>query len=294
MASLLRRVRSRLYIASRRNALHQLDGQYRSRARGRGMDFDDLREYIPGDDVRDIDWNATARSASTLIRRYRAERKQQVTFVANGGRSMSALTRAGESKRELAVDCIGMMASLSTKHGDDVGLLLGDETGTRRVAPGNTDAHLERILQLVNAAISRTGPRSDMAAVLDFALRSLRRRGILVCVSDEAAFTEPLEQTLTALSQRHEVIWLSLGDTELQRAPERRRSYELDSRQLLPTFLTASRSAQRAASGVREAERDTRAAALDRLGISHATIHAGEEILPALVAMFAKRGYSRG
>ena len=103
MASLLVRVRTKLTLHVRHKARSPLLGDYPSLHKGRSMDFDDLREYQRGDDVRDIDWKSTARTGSVLLKRYVAVRKQNVLIVVDTGRSMTALAQDGAAKSELAV-----------------------------------------------------------------------------------------------------------------------------------------------------------------------------------------------
>lgn len=296
MPSLLRKVKSRLFISSRRHAFHQLDGQYRSQARGRGNDFDDLREYAPGDDVRDIDWNATARGTTTLVRRYRTERKQLVTFLVNTGRSMTAVTRTHEPKAAVSLFVVGAMAYLSAKHGDDVGMLYGPAGTPKRVGPGRTDAHLERILRAIETAARPDGGLDGLGPLLDFAARTIKRRTILVCVTDEAPLDEASVQTLRRLKVRHDVLWLRIGDSELER-PRRRSAqptFDVTSGRVIPRFVLSGHGVREEASSSRAAHRVAEGELLDRMGISHATIHSEAEAVSELVSLLSRRGYARG
>lgn len=260
------------------------------------MDFDDLREYAPGDDVRDIDWNATARSSSTLIRRYRTERKQVVTFLVDGGLAMTAVTRTHEKKLDIALNAVGAMAYLTTKHGDDVGLLSSDGAVTRRVMPGRSDSHLERILRSIQRSVQGARVPGDMASLLDAAARSIRRRMILVCITDEAPLTPDVGRLLRTVTTRHEVLWLSIGDSDLSFQEDRRvmRTVDIVRGRALPPFLLQSRAVQAEAMVTRETERRAREEALDRAGVSHATIHSEDDVLPELISLFSRRGYARG
>src|ERR1700754_2323679 len=103
MASLSVKVRRKMSIMAHRKVRTALEGEYASVSKGRSMDFDDLREYIIGDDVKDIDWKATARSGSVRIRRYVAIRKHNILLVVDTGRSMAATAPSGECKRDIAV-----------------------------------------------------------------------------------------------------------------------------------------------------------------------------------------------
>lgn len=99
-------------IFAHRKARGMLDGEYGSVFRGRSLDFDDLRAYIRGDDVRDIDWKASVRFGSPLIKRYVAVRRQTVLLVADTGRGMAAESRDGETKKDIAVMALGVIGLL--------------------------------------------------------------------------------------------------------------------------------------------------------------------------------------
>ena len=115
MPSLITQVKSKLFIHSTRKSLHALDGAYASLLRGRSLDFEDLRKYEYGDQVRDIDWRATARLGTPLVKRSRATRMHTVLFVVDTGRSMSALAADERSKKELAILATGLYGEAMPK-----------------------------------------------------------------------------------------------------------------------------------------------------------------------------------
>lgn len=295
MASLLVKVKSRLFIRSSRAAFHQLDGQFSSIARGRGTDFDDLREYAPGDDVRDIDWNATARSSTTLTRRFHTERRHVVTFLVDTGQTMTAVTRDGDVKSDVSIAVVGTMAYLTIRHGDDVGALFGDAANVERVPAGQTEAHLERILRGVQHAAS-IGDGGGIDRLLAVAARVLRQRMIVVCVTDEVVATPELIESLRGLRARHELIWLTVGDDELAWPDARHRPPIVDvgERWLLPAFVQSKPRVRADAVRSREANRALTAAALGGLGISHAIVHSVDAVVPTLIRLMSTSGHARG
>ena len=171
MERLLRRVQTRLFVHAHRAVRGLIEGEYRSVFHGRSMDFDDLRPYVPGDEVKDIDWKATARYGSPLTKRYIATRKHTLVLVVDTGRDMAALAASGESKRDIAVLAAGTLGYLAIRHGDLVALVAGTERKTDFVPGELTEAHLERILQRINSAIRLDGARSSLTAQLDYVSR---------------------------------------------------------------------------------------------------------------------------
>jgi uncharacterized protein (DUF58 family) len=215
MATLLQKVKSRMFLFAHRKARGVLNGEYSSVFRGRSLDFDDLRGYIPGDEVRDIDWKASARFGSPLVKRYVAVRKQTVLLVADTGRNMAAQALGGEIKKDILVMALGVVGYLAVRHGDDVGLVYGDSSGFLRTAERGTEGHLESLLQAADQATSLSAGSSDMTGQLEYIARNYRRRMLLFIVTDEVPLTPDLEQRIRRLTAQHELLWLTVRDAEL-------------------------------------------------------------------------------
>ncbi|WP_425861720.1 DUF58 domain-containing protein [Arthrobacter sp. TWP1-1] len=214
MGSLLTAVKSKMYIFTHRRARGMLDGEYASVFRGRSLDFDDLREYVPGDEVRDIDWKATARTGVPLIKRYVATRRQQLMFVADTGRNMAATARGGEIKKDIAVMAIGVLGSLTIRHGDSVALVHGAGDATVALPAEGTENHLEQILRCVDAASITSGP-SSLIDRLEYVATHYRQRMLLVVVADELAADDRLAKVMRRLSAQHEILWVQIADAAL-------------------------------------------------------------------------------
>jgi len=170
----LRKVKTTMSIHAHRRTLELLDGEYASIHHGRSHDFDDLREYQPGDDVKDIDWKATARSHVPLVKRYIASRQHTLLLVVDSGRNMAAAAESGETKRDIAILVAGVLGYLATRHGDRVGLLMGDADRFESVQEGGSESHLERMLRRVHEAIALDGPRSHPQGGVGPAVRRVR------------------------------------------------------------------------------------------------------------------------
>src|SRR5918995_3440225 len=200
MTSLLRKVRMRTSIHAHRKVRSVLDGEYGSVHKGRSMDFDDLREYVPGDDIKDLDWKATARHGRPLIKRYVATRQHAVLLVVDTGCTMAALSDAVSTKRDVAVMAAGVFAQLAHRHGDLSGLVAGpvspSNTGVRNaerivhVPFGSNELHIERMLRVIHDAIDAEGEVPRLDVLLEYVARNVRRRTVLVIVTDDIDLTE--------------------------------------------------------------------------------------------------------
>jgi uncharacterized protein (DUF58 family) len=290
----LRKVKTTMSIHAHRRTLELLDGEYRSIHHGRSHDFDDLREYQPGDDVKDIDWKATARSHVPLIKRYIASRQHNVLVVVDSGRNMAATAESGESKLELAILVSGIIGYLATRHGDRVALLMGDAERTENMQEGGSEAHLERMLRRIDEAVSLDGPRSDLEGVLEHAVRRMRRRSLIVVVADDVAYTHDLDVHLGRLHTRHEVLWVSIGDADLMaRAGDHRDLVGVDTGVALPPFLRRDRSLRRAFDDETAARRERLETGLRSLGIASVRIGSSATAIGGLFRLLERHRRAR-
>ncbi len=238
MSSHVAQVRSRLALPAHRRVRGLLEGEYASVLTGRGIDFNDLRPYVRGDDVKDLDWKASARSGELLVKRYVAVRKHTVLLVVSTGRSMAAHHRAEVTKRELAVLVAGMVGWLAVRHGDLVALAHGDAAGQHGYPALGGALHLERCLGAAHDATTPASAASDLVALLRHVARTVRRRTILLVVCDDEDASPELVAALRRLCVQHEVLVVSVADvdpTAVTAGP--RRSVDVDSRRALPAWL---------------------------------------------------------
>lgn len=292
MSSLLTRVKSKMSIFAHRKARGMLDGEYGSVFKGRSLDFDDLRAYIPGDEVRDIDWKASARHGSPLIKRYVAVRRQTVLLVTDTGRNMAAASLGGEEKKDIAVMALGVVGYLAHRHGDAVGLVCGDGTTSRSVPAKAGEAHLERLLREVNDRTGLGSPASGIGEQLSFVARNFSQRMLLFVVADELVPDAGMERLLRRLRAQHEVLWLTVRDAQLagpQSAGARHGDrYDVADSSFLPGSLAASKAVMRAYAAAQEQRDAAREAVLRRMGIAH--VHAGSshDVMPAVFTLLER------
>lgn len=292
MSALLTRVKSRLFIASRLASSHVLDGSYASLQRGRSLDFEDLRPYEHGDDVRDIDWRASARQNELLIKRSRATRMHTVLFAVDTGRSMAAQAPDESPKSDLAITAVGVLGVLATRHGDDVSVLYGDASGVSRTPPRRSEGGLEHALRAIRRATTPQSAPSDRAALLDTIARTISRRMIVVIVTDEAPISADDERLLRRLQVQHDVLWLTARDADPVVAQRRAARRDVDSGWVVPDFLHGDADILAEQAGRRAQADAERTRALDALEISHAELAGADAAVPALLRMLHRRSHA--
>jgi uncharacterized protein (DUF58 family) len=188
-----------------------LQGDYRSLFYGYGLDFADLREYQPEDDVRYIDWNVTARMDTPYVRQYVEDREVTAWFLLDLSPSVDFGTLLRQ-KRAVLIDLVATLARLLTRHGNRVGAILYGN-GVERTIPARGGRI--QVLRLVNELLKQPplarAPFTDLTPLLDAGLHSIKRRSLIFIISDFIS-APGWERTLSLLNARHEVLAIRLWD----------------------------------------------------------------------------------
>jgi len=195
-----------------RDTSGMLEGGRYALVHSRSLEFDDLRPYVRGDDVRDIDWKASARSGHTLVKRFVTEKHHKIVVVADAGRNSAALAPSGEPKADVAANLIGAMGLITTRRADEIGMVFGDDRGCVEIRLRRGETHVEHMLnRFVHHTVSRPGP-SDIVTQLDWVSRHHRHPRLIFVVSDEPDVDERLTDVVTRLTGRHDVLWAMVAD----------------------------------------------------------------------------------
>lgn len=286
VAEILKKVQ-RIQIVASRSVNDLLAGQYKSVFRGRGMEFDEVREYQPGDDIRTIDWNVTARTGGNcFIKRFSEERELTVLFLVDVSAS-EAFGSAERSKLDLVVEVAALLMFSALKNNDKVGLVLfcNDIEGFFPPRKGRSN-----VLRLIREMVSATPVRKDtnLENALRFLNRVQKRRAVVFLISD---FLGPSARHALAVSnQRHDVIAITVSDPREQLLPdvgfislrdaETGEIVEVDTKHPKVRALFATRAAERSAALSNE---------LKKVGVDELSISTHEGYVTSLRRFFNTR-----
>ena len=206
---LIARIR-RIEITTRKLVDDSFAGEYQSVFKGRGMEFDEVRQYHPGDDVRSIDWNVTARTGEPHVKSYIEERELTVMLVVDVSGSGDFGTR-NRFKRELAVELAAVMSFAATTNNDKVGLLLFTDRVESLVPPRKGRSHVLRMVRDL-LLFQPEGAGTDITVALNTVHRMLKRRSIVFLISDFLADPESYRQAMLVTNRRHDVVAFDLSD----------------------------------------------------------------------------------
>ncbi len=248
----LDRIRSAISLYTRRRTSNILEGSFRSVYRGRSMEFDDLKEYVPGDDVHDIDWKSSSRTGKVLIRRYMAERRHNVLFLPDSSRGMLAHMPSGEVKWEVALMAAGVIAYLMDGQGADYAFLFGGARGMQFSGFRTGNIHLETLLHTYRNVMQDGQEHTPFAEVLDRAAEIDLRKKIIVVLTDRKGLTCLDDRRLKKLSVNNDLLVLCMEDVMLtgtaqtaRRVKARQAEKEKKERKLPAGRLTAAGAGNR-------------------------------------------------
>lgn len=288
-AALVRQVR-RLELRTRRLVDSRFSGEYHSVFKGQGIEFAEVREYLPGDDVRTIDWNVTARLGTPYIKKFVEERELSVMLVLDVSASQRWGT-AARQKVETAAEVAATIGLAAARNNDRIGLVAFTDRVEHAVRPRKGRRHVLRLLR-DTLALAPQGRGTDAAAALDYLDRLGSGRKVIFLLSDfQLGEGWPaFERSLARGALRHDVIPVRIADAREVALPDAGLLRLADPETGGPVLLDTSSAGVRARfSAAAEAEADRADRLFRRLGLDVVSLRAGEPYARALVEFFARR-----
>lgn len=205
-----------IQIRSARKVDELLAGSWHSAFKGRGIEFEEVRPYQVGDDVRAIDWNVTARNNQPYIKLFREEREMSVRLVVDISRSQEFGTTT-QTKRELITELGATLAMSAIKNNDQVGLTLFTEDIEKSIPPGKGSRHVLRLIREL-LYCQPVGRGTDIANAIEHLNRTSKRRSVVFLVSD--FFDEGFSKSLKIARRRHDIVPVIVGDPRESELPD--------------------------------------------------------------------------
>ena len=285
VATILKKVQ-RIQIVANRTVNDLFAGQYKSVFRGRGMEFDEVREYQPGDDVRTIDWNVTARQGTPFIKRFCEERELTVLFMVDVSAS-GAFGSGNRSKLDMVVEVAALLMFSALKNNDKVGLITFCDDVIDYLPPRKGKSNVLHLIRELVAA-QPLARETCLRTALEFLNRVQKRRAVTFLISD---FLAPhAKQAMAVANKRHDLIAITVADPREHMLPdvgfislkdaETGQIVELDTRHRAVRGLFETRSAQRS---------ERLSDELKKLGVDQLDINTDEDYLTSLRRFFRTR-----
>ena len=281
----LDRVRRAVAFYTKRKTSDLLEGDYSSMQHGRSLDFDDLREYRPGDDINYIDWKSSSRAGKTLVRRYFADRKHDVIFVGDTGTKMTGDTPAGESKEQIALMAFGVTAYLLGKQGVNYALSCCSSENRRISTFLSSPLHLEELLYSYQEAIESGEPRQSFYETLSDTASVFTRHMVMVIITDAEGLAELDMELVRRLIYCNDVYIVKIEDALLTSD----NAYDLDAGVPADPFLALCRDLREEEKKMKEDLDRTAEHLLTPNRVFFRSVSREEEIVDVLIALFGMR-----
>jgi uncharacterized protein (DUF58 family) len=287
---LLDRVRA-IEIRARRLVNDLFLGEYQAVFRGRGVEFDELRPYVVGDDVRSIDWKALARTSNPMIRRYREDRDLTVLFVVDVSASQAA-GALSRTKADLAAEICAVLALAAIRNKDRVGLLLFASKPERYIRPSSGPTHVLRVVREVLWAHPQSRG-TDIGAALTYLSGVQKRRATVFLVSD--FLSSGYQRELRVAARRHDIIAIRVREPVDEELPAAGIIQVADAETGEIVEVDSSSAKVRAvyAEHVRQLD-DDRRRLFGEAGIDEIQVRVGDDYVPALLRFFKRRALAVG
>ncbi len=277
----------------------RLAGDYHSVFRGQGMEFDEVRAYVPGDDVRSIDWNVTARMGYPHVKRYSEERELTVMFLVDVSGSQSCGS-AGRTKAELAAELTCLLALTSVRNQDKIGLVLFSDRIVKYIPPRKGRDSVMRLVREVLAAEDEAKGGTDVEGVLKFLNGVQKRRAVVFLVSDfitgsrGASAADGLARLLRATARHHDMICVPVSDPAEGELPDVG-LVELEDSETGELMLvdTSSAKVRKAFAAKAESDREELTKFFRKTGIDTLDIATDKPYIDGVRALFKRRARKR-
>ncbi|HRJ30408.1 MAG TPA: DUF58 domain-containing protein [Cyclobacteriaceae bacterium] len=215
MKELLKKLRK--YEIQIRKAINsQMQGDFRSVFKGTGLEFDDVRPYQYGDDIRTIDWNVSAKGHGTYVKTFREEKEQTVFFILDVSASQD-IGSAGQTKADIGKEICGVLALSAVKESSHVGLICYTDQRELYIKPTKGVSQAYQIIHGITT-LRPQSKRTDLNKAMAFALNTIKRRSVIILISD--FIDESYEHNLKALARRHDLVIVHISDKRETRLPK--------------------------------------------------------------------------
>ncbi len=287
MMNYVTKIRAKVSIFASKKTSNVFDGSYKSIYKGNGMNFEDLREYIPGDNIRDIDWKASSRSGNLLVKRYIAEKKHNIFLVFDTGKKMYADTKCLQEKKEVALNVGGTIGYLASRNGDNVGAMLNRDGMIQFFQLRAGLYNLEKILATYDKS-QYAEVDGDLEKSFQYLIKNIKRKMIIFVITDAAGIKSISDNTLKKLTCQHDVLFLNISDADITAG----KAYDIDCDTYVPDFISDNKTLNRLEQQTKQQIYQENERKLIRHKIVTAEIDGEEEIVDKVIELLERHKYA--
>ena len=282
----IEKIRKNISIQASKKTVNLLEGLYKSVFHGKSMDFDDLRDYVVGDNSKDIDWKSSIRHGSLLIRRYCAYRRHNMIFIIDSGKKFSGLTESLENKSDVSLNVFGTLAYLINKNEDEIssvfnknGLIIAKpfKIGLDNIEMSMND--IERNIQLDNP--------HDINELLEYPLKHFKRKMIYIVISDLDGVNNITENVLKKVTASHDLLFINISDASICDKD----LYDLNEDKDIPKYISRNKILKDEEEKIKKEIEDKCNKKLKKYRISTVTISSKKDIVNNIIDLLERHNH---
>lgn len=285
MKELLKKLR-RYEIQIRKAINSQMQGDFHSIFKGSGLEFDEVRPYQYGDDIRTIDWNVSAKGHGTFVKTFREEKEQTIFFILDVSASQT-IGSPGKTKVDIGKEILGVLAISGAKESSQIGLICYSDEREKFLKPKKGMAQAYEIISST-IKLQPKSRKTNLNNALSFALNSIKRRSVIILISD--FIDEGYEHNLKSLARRHDLVMIRISDKRETELPKLGIIPVLDKESNQTIWINTSFGDFRNHVADHHGEREKELASFSRKHqINYLSISTGEDYVPKLLKLFKVR-----
>ena len=283
----IEKIRKNITIQASKKTVNLLDGLYKSVFHGKSMDFDDLRDYVIGDNNKDIDWKSSIRHGSLLVRRYCAYRRHNMVFIIDSGKKFNGITLSGENKSDISLYTFGTLAYLINKNEDEISSVYNKvesimarpfKTGLDNIEVSLTD--VEKNILLDN--------KHDINELLEFPLKRFKRKMIYIVISDLDGANSITENMLKKVTSNHDLLFINVSDASICNDD----LYDLNEDRDIPKYIAKNKALKEVEKGIKEQIEKECNKKFKKYRISTVTISSKKEIVSSIIDLLERHNHA--
>ena len=278
-------IRGNVSLSSKVKSTNILDGAYQSIFKGKSLNFQELREYNLGDNIKDIDWRASARSMNILVREYIAEKKHNILFILDSKYAMNANSNSNDLKRDIACDVSGTLAYLAYKNGDYTGAIYVKDDVPKLFSLKQTLYNIENFLTFYEEDLKNQNSKkkfnNSINDSLQYTISFLNKRAIIFIITDIVGLEEMDKDKLKTLSYRNDIMVINISDVNLYDT----KSYDVEKRKYFSGMFLNNKKLAEIDRVEKEKVYNEVVNKLKKYKIVTVTISSRDEVIPKIIEL---------
>ena len=281
------KIKRNISIQASKKSTNLLEGLYKSVFQGKSMDFDDLRDYVIGDNNKDIDWKSSIRHGSLLVRRYCAYRRHNFVFIIDSGKKFNGLTSLDENKGEVSLYTFGTLAYLINKNDDDLTKVY-NKNSTLTSTPFKTGAlNIETSMNDIEQNIHLDN-NHDINKMLEYPLKHFKRKMIYIVISDLDGANNITEKVLKKVTASHDLLFINISDASIYGD----NLFDINENKNIPLFISKNKKLKEVEENIKKNTHDSCVKKFKKYKISTVTISSKNEIVNNLIDLLERHNHA--